>query len=1237
MRKLFALILLLFCFTGRPQSHSPNLSKTSVHHHSDEPRLLFNWYTFLDAFAAKLSITRDQANAFFSYAQNHGLVDMKDYFSKIRSGVITKDNALHYWLTKIPDHELSYKTKYLPYLESKKTEPSSNKIASPNAPQSGCNNLDFSNHTANWAGQWSDQPSSGGIGAYGPLDVSGINSDGNFNATNYVHEVCTAGTDRDVPISRVPPGHTYALRLGNDSAYQMNLLQSCSGCTSQSFPYNHQIIKNTFTVTNANRVITYWYAVALSQGITDPSVPGSGPHPPSIQPYFSIRMYDQSGNPINCAGYDVNVTTSASIGGFQSVIDPTGHNEFVYKDWSSVTIPLLSYIGQNVTIEFETSDCSYGGHFGYAYFAVDCAPFPGLTFTPFVCGMTSTTITAPPGLASYSWSGPHISGSSTGQTVTITNGGHYTVNMTTLGNNGTCTLSLDTVIPSIPATPATTFTSLPVCVGNPTVFGGVTTGVYNYLMWDFGDGTKDSSNVTPTHTYAAPGTYTVSLTLSNGCPGTHTAVVTVYAGASASFNAAPVCRGTPTVFNNTSTGGSSYAWNFGDGSSSTQQDPTHTYASAGVFAVTLTVTNTPGCKFVYKDSVTVNTMPSAQFSVSPACLGTTTTIYNTSTPTTNATYSWDFGNSTGSASNATTLNCLYSSVGIYTVSLTISTTAGCSASVSHTLQVSPIPSLTLAPLPPYCWNEQVPQTNYTVNPNSPTVTYSWNNSNPLVGLPGSGTGIPPAFVAGLNNTSSDIYGVVNVIPTYNGCVGPPASFTITIKPTPVVINPSVDYCPKAVTNAITFNPTPSSSSVVWMNTTPGTNIGLSLTSGTTTLPGFNAADPGNTMLTDIISIQATYNGCVGPVSTFSMNINPNPIASFTNSPSCDGSGTTFFDQSTIGAGNITAWGWDFNNDQVYTDAMNQNPSYILSPVGYHTVNLMVTSNKGCKDSVSKQVYVSPRPTVSFKGDTLKGCNPLTVHFTDSCFVPLPDSVVKWIWDFGNGATLIDTIGGTATETYTNSSHVSPFTYPVSLTAITSAGCATKVIKNNYITIYPVPLAAFSWGPTDADMLNPMVSFHDESQGANYYHWDFGDVYNTYFDNDTSNQQNPQHLYSDQLPYTYYATQIVTNIYGCKDTVVEPVIIKPVVTFYIPNAFSPNYNGINDGFKGTGIGIDLSTYNLWIFDRWGNEIFHSQDLEESWDGKFHGVLCQEDTYVWKVSFKDIVKQDHHYKGVVNIIR
>jgi gliding motility-associated-like protein len=1234
VKNWLALFLLLFCLTGKSQTPSLNSGKAKHHKHDDGEKPLFNWSSFISSFSLQLNISDDEANRFFGYAQNNGLVDMADYRDKIKNKIIDETNALHYWLNKIPEYRTAYNDVYLPYLKTVKNTTSSNKNSVPNTTQGSCNNLDFSSAScANWSGQWSDVPNSGGMNAYGPLDVTGINTNGSFNDMGYVHEVCTPNTDRNVPISTVPPGHTHSLRLGDDSAYIMNVLQTSTG-NSSSFPYNHQTISNTFLVTAANKIITYWYAVALSQSTTQP-------HNQPEQPFFKIRMYTQSGTEILCARYDVDATTASTIGGFQSITDPTGNNEFLYKDWSQVVIPLQNYLGQNVTITFETCDCALGGHFGYSYIAVDCAPFPGITYTPFVCGMTSTTMTAPPGVASYSWTGPGIVGSHTGQTVTVSTGGHYTVNMTTLGNGGTnCTLTLDTIIPGVPPTPATTFSTLPVCVGNPTVFGGIPPGVYNYLMWDFGDGIKDSSNATPTHTYAAPGTYTVTFTLSNGCPGTHTAVVNVYPGATASFNAAPVCKGTPTVFNNTSTGGSTYDWNFADATPhSSGLNPNHTYSNAGTYAVTLVVTNTAGCQFVATNTVVVNVMPVAQFSGPVACLGVTTNFNNTSTPATNVNYHWDFGNLavTNDTSAIKNPSYTYNAIGTYTVLLQLNTPAGCSSSVTHTVVVNPIPAMGLVTPVPYCWNDLVPQPVYTVNPNSPAMTYGWVNSNTQIGLNGAGSGIPPAFTAGMNTTTSNISGVVTVVPTLNGCSGPPATYTITIKPTPVVTHPNDDYCPNATTNAISFTVSPPASSIVWINTTPGTNIGLTTMNGTSFLPSFTALDTGNTMVSNVISLQGTLNGCVGPLSTFSINVNPNPVASFTNSTACDGAGTTFYDLSTVGTGSVSQWGWDFNNDGSYNDAITKNPTTILTPVGTHTVNLVVTTNKGCSDYVTQTVYVSPRPYVSFSGDTLSGCNPVSVNFSDTCTVPLPDVIVKWVWDFGNGTSQTDTTAAGVMITYTNGLHASPLSFNVSLTAITSAGCVTKITKMNYIKVFPIPLAGFDWGPKDADMLDPMVQFQNQAQGANFWHWDFGDVYNTYFDNDTSTQVNPKHQYSDQLPYTYYVTQIVTNTYGCADTVVEPVIIKPLITFYIPNAFSPNLDGKNDGFKGTGVGINLNTYNLWIFDRWGSEIFHSNDLEETWNGKYKGVTCQEDTYVWKVTFTDIINKDHAYKGVVNIIR
>jgi gliding motility-associated-like protein len=221
-------------------------------------------------------------------------------------------------------------------------------------------------------------------------------------------------------------------------------------------------------------------------------------------------------------------------------------------------------------------------------------------------------------------------------------------------------------------------------------------------------------------------------------------------------------------------------------------------------------------------------------------------------------------------------------------------------------------------------------------------------------------------------------------------------------------------------------------------------------------------------------------------------------------------------------------------------------------------------------------------------------------------------------------------------------------YAVSLTVTTDSGCTASLTKTNYITVYPHPKADFGWGPQDADVENPIITFVDESQGAsgpnsygpNGMLWYLGDVFANNTSNYVNNVQNPVHAYSYETPYTYYVTQWVQNTYGCKDSITKPVDIKPSFTFYIPNAFSPNGDGINEGFKGTGIGIDNTTYNLWIFDRWGMMIFYSNDLEKSWDGRIQGKggdIVQEDVYVWKVRFHDYNGKIHEYKGTVSVIK
>ena len=124
-----------------------------------------------------------------------------------------------------------------------------------------------------------------------------------------------------------------------------------------------------------------------------------------------------------------------------------------------------------------------------------------------------------------------------------------------------------------------------------------------------------------------------------------------------------------------------------------------------------------------------------------------------------------------------------------------------------------------------------------------------------------------------------------------------------------------------------------------------------------------------------------------------------------------------------------------------------------------------------------------------------------------------------------------------------------------------------------------------------------------------------------------------------LPGTYTIVQYAVNQYGCSAYATDFVVIEPDWSFFAPNAFTPNEDTHNDEFKVYGEGIDNSTFQLVIFDRWGKQVFVSNDLNKGWNGKVNGGadLAQIDTYVWSVRFKDEKGDLHKFVGHVSLIR
>ncbi|MCZ8284986.1 MAG: gliding motility-associated C-terminal domain-containing protein, partial [Bacteroidia bacterium] len=115
-------------------------------------------------------------------------------------------------------------------------------------------------------------------------------------------------------------------------------------------------------------------------------------------------------------------------------------------------------------------------------------------------------------------------------------------------------------------------------------------------------------------------------------------------------------------------------------------------------------------------------------------------------------------------------------------------------------------------------------------------------------------------------------------------------------------------------------------------------------------------------------------------------------------------------------------------------------------------------------------------------------------------------------------------------------------------------------------------------------------------------------------------------------------QVVSNIHSCKDSIVKDITIKPSWVVYVPNAFTPNQDGLNDGFRALGIGIEA--FKMQIFDRWGKMIFETNDINTPWDGSVgrgNSGDAKQEVYVWKVKVKDVNHHDHDLIGHVTLLK
>jgi gliding motility-associated-like protein len=205
-------------------------------------------------------------------------------------------------------------------------------------------------------------------------------------------------------------------------------------------------------------------------------------------------------------------------------------------------------------------------------------------------------------------------------------------------------------------------------------------------------------------------------------------------------------------------------------------------------------------------------------------------------------------------------------------------------------------------------------------------------------------------------------------------------------------------------------------------------------------------------------------------------------------------------------------------------------------------------------------------------------------------------------------------------------------YDVSLT-VTANGCTNSFTIPDYIHAVPLPVANFVPFPSTINLTSTNVQMNNYSDNATSYTWNFGDG------SDTSSLFEPSHVFPEAINGVYEVMLVAENEFGCTDTTYATVFYEDLMIFYVPNSFTPNSDGMNDSFKPIFTSrINETDFKFTIYNRWGEVVFETFDLNAAWDGTYNGVIVKDAVFIWTVSFRDtITDKKYDHKGHITVFR
>lgn len=616
-------------------------------------------------------------------------------------------------------------------------------------------------------------------------------------------------------------------------------------------------------------------------------------------------------------------------------------------------------------------------------------------------------------------------------------------------------------------------------------------------------------------------------------------------------------------------------WTFGDGTSSTQPEPLHTYTDTGTYTITLRTENEFGCIDSISKTIFVTEPPTAFFTVAPdsGCAVLHVAFFNQSFGY-QTNYNWNFGN--GQTSNQYNPGFISFEQGTKDTIYYITVTAQNLCAVrtwTDSVKVFPLPITRFGvSLDTICSGEFIAFTNITLgNPE----TFFWDFGNGMTST--------DSFPSDVQYFTDSLYRTYTIrLIANNFCGSDTTTYDVVVKPIAV-------HAFFNIPNAIGCQPY----SVQFTNfSTPGADVSWDFGDGNTAF----GPNPLHTFIdTGVFKvIQRVTSGC-GYDSTFTyVTVLPAPDVSFTCTPQiCRGDTLQFTNTSADLAGTI----WSFGDGDT---SLLYNPVHAWQNAGTFTVVLTgISAENGCPASFSVPVNVLELPKIAFMPDKLDGCTPLTVQFTNQS-----QGADYFEWDFGDGNT----------KTGTNVSHT--FTidsqYIVTLTGVDLNGCRNDTVLS-YITVYPIPTPAFTLSRDQLCGVPVIATFTNQTPDAIDFFWDFGN-------NTTSVQNNPQVTYL--LDGDYTISLVATNTFGCNATATQPFTAYSIPTADFSWMPEEGCSPLEVTFKNLS---SYSTINEWFFTDGGISDLASPVYTFMQPGTYGATLIISNKNVCfdTLSFNDII--------------